>query len=97
MYRYGGSKKLQRRSRRLHNEAKDEPRRWWQDDDYVWRPSHEETARNRIQWKRAEQKRLRDPGYRRRWMNDFGVTCGASKRKHAAWHERKPYERPTKQ
>lgn len=92
MYRYGRSKKLLRRSRRLHNEAKDKPRPWWRDEDYEWMPAHEQTARERIHYKRQEQKST----YRRRWMNDFGVTCSARKRKHAAWHERKPYERPTK-
>lgn len=95
MYRYGGSKKLQRRSRRLHNGAKDKPRPWWQEDDHEWMPAHEQTARERIRYKRAEQKRVRVRG---RWpyYNDFGVTCSARKRKHPAWHERKPYERPTK-
>lgn len=96
MYRYGGNKKLQRRSRRLHNEAKDKPRPWWQDDDYVWRPSHEETARKRIQWKRAEQKRPLPPRGRWPWFSDTGVTKSASKRKYHRYRERKPYERPTK-
>ena len=97
---YRGNKKMQRRSRRLHNEAKDKPRPWWREDDYVWEPSHVATARQRARWKREECKRFKErqqPGYRGyRWYNDFGVSRSARKRKHAAWHERKPYERPTK-
>jgi hypothetical protein len=95
MYRYGGSKKMQRRSRRLHNEAKDEPRPWWRDDDYVWEPTHIKVARDRARLKRAEQKHVRVRG---RWpyYNDFGVTCSASKSTFHRRHQRKPYERPTK-
>jgi hypothetical protein len=88
MYRH--NKKMMRRSRRLHNEAKDKPRPWWQ-EDREWAPSHVETARRRVQYKRAERKWTH-----RGWINDFGVTIGARKRKHPAWHERKPYERPVK-
>lgn len=89
MYRH--NKKFARRMRRLHNEAKDKPRPWWQDDDYVWEPSHIKVARQRARWKREEAKR---PYWG--WTNDFGVTCSARKRKHHRYHERKPYERPTK-
>lgn len=92
MYRYRGSKKWRQRARRLHNEAKDQPRLWWQDDDYEWVPVHVEKARERIRYKRQEQKST----YRRRWVNDFGVTCSASKHTFHRRHQRKPYERPTK-
>ena len=87
---YRGNKKFARKMRRLHNERKDKPRQWWQDDDYVWEPAHVETARKRAHWRRAEVKRAREGwtgygGYR--WYNDFGVARTARKRKHHRRHE----------
>jgi len=83
---YRGNKKFARRMRRLHNEAKDKPRPWWAEDDYVWAPSHVETARRRVQWKRQMQKSGR---------RDF--TKAAKPWRYRRHHrERKPYVRPVK-
>jgi len=98
-----GSKKWRQTQKRIHDERKDKPapRHWWEPEPEPWEPWHVTRARQRAAYKRREQKRYKESksspyvkGYN--WLNDFGVSRSARKRKHHRRHEIKPYERPTK-
>ena len=98
-----GSKKWRQTQKRIHDERKDKPapRHWWEPEPEPWEPWHVTRGRERAYYKRREQKRHKERGFKWKgrfypYLTDAGVPHSASKRKHHRRHEIKPYKRPVK-